>query len=66
MSVRGRILTLLRDGIPHFVSDMAAELGPRVSSVLWTLYDLHTLGLVFRSLKPVPVLSLRLGVVMYI
>jgi hypothetical protein len=43
------------------VSDVAAELGLGVSSVLWTLYDLRRLGLVLRSVKPVGVLSLRLG-----
>lgn len=43
------------------MSDVAAELGLGVSSVLWTLYDLHRHGLVFRSTKPVGVLSLRLG-----
>ena len=60
-SVRGRILALVRDGVPRSVSDVAAELGLGVSSVLWTLYDLHKHGLVFRSVKPVGVLSLRLG-----
>ena len=60
-SVRGRILGLLADGVPRSVSGVAAELGLGVRSVLWTLYDLHRLGLVLRSVKPVGVLPVQLA-----
>jgi hypothetical protein len=40
---------------------VAAELGLGVRSVLWTLYDLHRLGLVLRSVKPVGVLPVQLA-----
>jgi len=51
----------LADGVPRSVSGVAVELGLGVRSVLWTLYDLHRLGLVLRSVKPVGVLSVQLA-----
>jgi len=51
----------LADAVPPSVSSVAAELGLGVTSVLWTMLDLHRLCLVLMSAEPIGVLSVQLA-----